>query len=308
MAGEPLVTLSAFADEISQDLDEAMDCLAENGIRHLELRQACGKRVIEMGDTDIREIRKKLKGRGFRLSSIGSHIGKVDVRKPFRPHLDEFKRILDRAVFLEAPFIRIFSYSMPGDPDEGRPERFRGEVMDRLAKKAELAASANVTLLHENEKGIYGDIPARCRDIFETVRHPRLRAAFDPANFVRVGVEPCEEAWPLLKDFVAYFHVKDARRGQEGNVKAGEGDGRFREILAEAKGRGFRGFCSMEPHLQVSASTYGFTGPEEFGEAVAAIKSILGAIGFPFEEPKEEETFPIPAAAPAGTGRGVGLP
>jgi hypothetical protein len=59
--------------------------------------------------------------------------------------------------------------------------------MRALAKVAE---AANVILLHGNEQEIYGDIPHRCLDIVTSVDWPNLRLAWDPANFVQVGVGP----------------------------------------------------------------------------------------------------------------------
>ncbi|MEK7270242.1 MAG: sugar phosphate isomerase/epimerase family protein [Planctomycetota bacterium] len=281
MPEKPLVTFSAFADEISMDLLEEMACLAQNGIRHIELRQVYSKKVIDLSDAECRDVRKSMKDHGFSLSSIGSHIGKVDVRAPFEPHLEDYKRILDRAVFFESPFVRVFSYFMPKDEDASA---YRSAVLDRMAKKADLALSAGVVLLHENEKEIFGDVPERCRDILATVAHPNLRAAFDPANFVQVGVDPFRRAWPILKEFVVYFHIKDARKGTGDVVKAGEGDGEFREILTEARDMGYRGFASMEPHLLVAGASTGFTGAEKFGEAVRAIKMILCELDFPYVE------------------------
>jgi hypothetical protein len=46
------------------------------------------------------------------------------------------------------------------------------------------AKGHDAVLLHENEKEIYGDIPARCPDVVESIGSDQLRLAWDPANFV----------------------------------------------------------------------------------------------------------------------------
>ncbi len=38
---------------------------------------------------------------------------------------------------------------------------------------------------------------------------------------------------------------------------------------------GYEGFCVLEPHLVVAGLSHGFTGPERFADAVAALKGIL---------------------------------
>ena len=65
--------------------------------------------------------------------------------------------------------------------------------------------------LHENEKEIYGDIPRRCVDILETVGSPNLRAAWDAANFVQVGVRPHTEGFAALRPYLEYVQIKDAQ-------------------------------------------------------------------------------------------------
>ena len=65
-------------------------------------------------------------------------------------------------------------------------------------------------LLHENEKEIYGDVPARCLDVVRSVGSPHLRLAWDPANFVQVGVRPFTEGYAMLRPHVSYIQIKDA--------------------------------------------------------------------------------------------------
>ena len=59
-------------------------------------------------------------------------------------------------------YIRVFSFYIPKDKDAAE---FRDEVMRRMTEMTRLAEKEDVVLLHENEKGIYGDIAPRCVDI-----------------------------------------------------------------------------------------------------------------------------------------------
>ena len=56
---------------------------------------------------------------------------------------------------------------------------YRDEVMNRLARFVEYAKEQDVVLLHENEKGIYGDVASRCREIFEKLYCENFRCTFD---------------------------------------------------------------------------------------------------------------------------------
>lgn len=272
-------TLTGFADEISPDLDEQLDTLARESLRYLELRAVWGKNVLRLDDVELARVRQALDRQGVGVSSIGSPIGKIGVADDFAPHLEDFKRALHAAHVMGAPFVRIFSFYIPEGDD---PARYRDEVLSRLGRLVEVADGAGVTLLHENERGIYGDTPARCRDLLATLDSPLLRAAWDPANFVLCGVRPYTEGYDLLRPYTAYVHVKDARRDEGRVVPAGQGDGEVRETLAALHDSGFDGFFSLEPHLKAAGQFSGFSGPALFGEAAQAFKALLRELGIPW--------------------------
>ncbi|MDP9313619.1 MAG: sugar phosphate isomerase/epimerase [Chloroflexota bacterium] len=264
--------LSGFADEISPDLDVQVETLLGEGIKHLEFRGVWGKNVLTLSDEEIESFRATLAQHGMKVSSIGSPIGKIKITDDFKPHLAAFDRALHIARTVEAPFIRIFSFFMPDGDD---PARYREEVLDRLHQIVRRAEGSGITLLHENEKEIYGDIPSRCLDILTQINSPALRAAWDPANFVQCGVRPFTEGYAALQPFIAYIHVKDALLATGEVVPAGQGDGEWPQTIAALRDGGFDGFFSLEPHLREAGPFAGFSGPELFRTAVGALKGLL---------------------------------
>lgn len=269
-------TLTGFADEISPDLTEQLATLEAESIRHIEIRGVWGKNVLKLDDDEIGRVKVALARAGVRVSSIGSPIGKIAIADDFAPHLDDFRRALAVARTLEAPYIRIFSFFLPHGED---PAHYRDEVLDRLGAIVREAEGAGVTLVHENEKEIYGDIPARCHDLLTQIDSPILRAAWDPANFVQCGVRPYAEGYALLRPFIAYVHIKDAVRATGKVVPPGEGDGQLRETLAALRDSGFDGFFSLEPHLSAAGTFSGFSGPDLFRTATRAFKGLLAEQG-----------------------------
>ena len=76
----------------------------------------------------------------------------------------------------------------------------------------------------------------------------RLRAVFDPANFVQCGQKTFPDAFDMLAPYVEYMHIKDALA--DGSVvPAGMGEGRVGDILKALADRNYTGFLSLEPHL-----------------------------------------------------------
>lgn len=237
--------VSCFADEIDSSVDKQIALMKELGLEWIEFRSGDGKGVAEYTQKEALALKKKLDDSHIRLSAVGSPIGKIDITADFAPHFDAFRHICELAGIWETPRIRCFSFFIP---EKEEAEKYRDEVLRRTAAMVEYAAGKNLVLLHENEKGIYGDNAARCLDLMREFYGDSYQATFDFANFVQCGQDTLE-AWELLKDYTAYIHVKDAVWGTGEVVPVGMGDGHVKQILTLLDQRGFEGFLSLEPHL-----------------------------------------------------------
>jgi len=269
--------LSAFADEISPEPIEQIKVLKACGIRHIEFRSIHKTNVLALSDAQIAEFKALLDAEGFKLSAIGSPIGKIRVDEPFEPHLLKFQRAIDLCKVFGTPNIRVFSYYPPVlFDDDWKPHR--DEVIRRMTAKIEIAQKNGIVLFHENEHRIYGDSPERLADLYSTLKSPHFKAAFDPANFVFCGYDPVK-GWEVCKPYTAHFHIKDWKAKEEHGSIPGEGQGNIPAVMADAVKMGYKGFATMEPHLLGGGPTGGVTGPELFPKAVAAFKKILDGVG-----------------------------
>jgi sugar phosphate isomerase/epimerase len=268
------VTLSVFADEIAREFGEQLDAMAKEGLDRLDLRAAWGTNVLDLSDDQLGEVQRLLGQRGMRVACIGSPIGKTPIVEPFEDQVPRFRRALEVAKRVGATNIRIFSFYLPkGEP----PAYYRDEVLRRIAAMAAIAAkeAPELLLLHENERNIYGEQPAECADILNSVAARNLKAIFDPANFVQAKVRPFQDAFPLLAPQIAYMHIKDATWAEGRVTPAGQGDGQLREILSALRARGWEGVLALEPHLAHAGRSSGWTGPEQLHVAVDALNGLL---------------------------------
>lgn len=266
-----MLKLSAFADEISPDLDEQIRVCKEIGVTHIELRGVNKINVLDFDAALRREIKTKLDAAGLGVISIGSPIGKVKINDSWEQHLERFKIAVEAAEYFKSPYIRLFSYYPPEKGDDIR--KHRGEVMRRMSAKVEYVKDRPVTLLHENEVEIYGARGPECVDLMKTMNSPKLRNAFDFANFVQAGDHPLDN-WPGLKPYTVHIHIKDAIWGSGKVVPAGQGDGQLEPILVDAWKSGYRGFLSLEPHLAAHEQFFGFSGPGLFKVGADALKAL----------------------------------
>lgn len=268
--------LSGFGDEIDPDPVVQLAVLAALGARHLELRSAWDVNVVDLGPDRLDRIAALLSERDMAVSAIASPIGKVLITDDPAGERDRLDRAIAAAHRLDCRYIRLFSFYRPPGVE---PAETRDEVLRRMAGWATAAERAQVVLVHENEKEIYGDTPDRVRDLVESVGSPALRVAWDSANFVQVGVRPFTDGYAMLRPYLEYLQVKDAIAETGAVVPAGHGDGELRATLAALRDDGYAGFASLEPHLALQSATGGFSGPAEFGRAARAFAALTNEIG-----------------------------
>ncbi len=243
------LTLSAFADEASASLIEQIKALKENDIPYLEVRGVDGKNVSSLSLDEARAAAQTLKQNGIRVYSIGSPIGKVKLSDDFEREYARLCHTLEIAKVMEAECIRMFSFFDAQGDEEA--------VLSRMARFAEAASSAGITLCHENEKGIFGDSAECCLAIVRAV--PEIRSVFDPANFIQCSVDTAS-AWALLKDSVKYLHIKDAL--PDGTVvPAGYGIGNLEAITRDFVARGGK-VATLEPHLHAFTGLSALSGED----------------------------------------------
>jgi len=272
-----MMKLAAFADEISPDLNEQIKVCKENQVTHFELRGVYGKNVLDFDKALRSEIKTKLHDSGLAVVSIGSPIGKVKISDPWPAHFERFKIAVDAAEYFGAPFVRVFSYY---SPEGGCVLEHREEVLRRFRDKVQYIKDRPVTIVHENEAKIYGEKGRECLDLMKSINSPKLRSAFDFANFVQASEKPLSN-WPSLKPYSVHIHIKDALMAGSKVVPAGEGDGQVEPILLDLSKSGYTGFLSLEPHLAAQGQFSGFSGPALFKVAADALKNLCRKNGIP---------------------------
>jgi sugar phosphate isomerase/epimerase len=280
-----VIRLSGFADEVSPHLEEQIAMLEREQIHFLDLRSVNGINVLDLTDQQIALIKRTLDDHGISVAAIASPIGKVPIDSSFDDHLHRFERAITVAQVFQTPYVRMFSFYPPtaatGHGAAPDPSSYRDEVLRRMREMVARARAANIILVHENEKDIYGDTAARCVDLHEHCADAHLRAAFDPANFIQCAQTPYPDAYEALHPWLGYVHVKDAL--PDGRVvAAGEGVAHWPELLQRLRADGYDGFLSLEPHLAYAGQFQGFSGADLFAQAFQALQRLLQGMGWEY--------------------------
>lgn len=236
---------SAFADEIDACFDKQIEALKELNIGLIELRGVDGKSFIELTDDEVEAVKAKLDNNSIGISALGTPIGKINVDGDFEAHKKLLARIMDIGDMLGCKILRIFSfYPAEGMSDDDFREitfRYVGELLD-------MADARGFILCHENEKDIFGCSPERELELMEHFGG-RLKAVLDPGNFA-FCFEDASKGYPLLRDHIKYFHIKDADESGA-IVPPGKGVACLEETLkaVAADRKDETVILTMEPHL-----------------------------------------------------------
>lgn len=271
-----MARLSAFADEVSQDLKTQLLFLQKNNIQNIEIRFIDSKNICDYPLTAIREFKKMIDDFGIGFSALGSPIGKVRIDESFEPHMDKFKHVVAISDELGINFIRVFSYY---PPDGNNIDGFEEAVLERMTRKINYlkGTDGNIQLVHENEANIFGHNAMNCALMARSLDPEYFGLVYDPANFVwgEKITDNMSSCWRELAPYVCHIHIKDWKLGdKETGVIPGEGDGQIPELFRQLKQTNYSGYVTMEPHLSHGGQFGGETEPELFVKAIQATKQL----------------------------------
>lgn len=273
-----MIRLCAFSDEAGSSLKEQIEALKRNNISLMELRSVDKKNVADFSLEEATKYQEEMERNNISVWSIGSPIGKVNIDVDFSEYLKKVEHVCKLARIFKTDKIRMFSFFHAYEKEE--------LVYSYLKEMVKVASKYGVTLYHENEKDIFGDIASRVDSIMKNV--DGLKFIYDPANYLQCN-ELAINTLNLFHSKTDYFHIKDVISETGQLVPAGYGDGMIEELVRRIDSDKT---LTLEPHLSVFDAyktidntemkhkfTYG-SNNEAFDAAVNALKDILIKVGY----------------------------
>ena len=257
--------LGIITDELTGQLNEALDFISSYHLQWCELREIWGKNIVNSSREDLDRARDLIAQHAIRVSEIASPLFKWNCpqmpakagekRDTFSASFTEedAEKLLDQsfelARFFGTRMVRIFTYWRVDDPAKAYPY-----VRDRMAKAAEVAARNKIVLNIENEHACNVGTGKELGRLLREVNSPSLRGVWDPANATMLGEVPYPDGYEAVKGLFPHMHVKDSRK----NVKTGELEwapvgggivdfkGQFQALHRD----GYEGTISLETHYK----------------------------------------------------------
>lgn len=253
-------------------IEQILEAARANGYHGVELRHYKGSLDLPKALADVAGgptgFRRQFEDAGVEVCCVDTSLVLTDTKSTASDGIP----LLDLALELGAPFIRVFG----GDVPEGES---REDCMKRSAEKmrllGKLAAERGLrTVLETHDAFSTG---AQVAELLDVAGDEGTGALWDLHHPVRMG-EPVEETARLLVSRTYHTHVKDSIQGG-GHTLLGEGDIPLRDLIGALHRAGYHDYLSLEwerawhPEMQA---------PEvAFPQAAQYLTQLLAELGIP---------------------------
>lgn len=269
-----MMPLGIISDEVGDDLQHACETLRGWGLRHVELRQAWGKNVVQWEEDEVERAMMIVRDQGLTVTAVASPVFKSPLDEQPRRQQADFAlegvesmeaqlELLDRACGLArrfgTRFVRVFTFWR-----EPWSDLVEDRLADRFERAARVAKRHDVTLAVENEPvcivGTGRELARVCRLLDERIPddlRPHLGVLWDPGNALAGGEDdPYPGGYRALGACrPVHVHLKDLVHDADGSptfVPIGEGHVDYRGQLARLRTDGYDGALVLEPHYAPS--------------------------------------------------------
>jgi sugar phosphate isomerase/epimerase len=273
--------ISIITDELSSDLDTALELASELGVQGVELRGIGEHRYPDVSRLMQARVPELLSEYQLPVVSLSPGLFKIPLPKHVPEndrvllwddaigyareqraaevlayHVEELlPRTIEAAADLGCPLINCFSFLRGVESwDAPIPER----VIELLRHAAKLAAKSGLILSIENDGSCWGATTGLLAHLLGLVAQPNVGVTWDPANAYRAGQErPFPDGYETIRDSVRHVHLKnaatDSRTGRRYFDFDGAIDwsGQLQALLRD----NYTGFVSIETHQRPKLST-----------------------------------------------------
>jgi sugar phosphate isomerase/epimerase len=264
--------ISLITDEISADLETAIEIGASWGVRDFELRTVGDDRVPNLPDYQRSCLKELLEEYQARVIAISPGLFKCPFpgksRSRFsiqamdhalyqkwhtakdlvRYHQEELlPKALQYAIEIGAKIVVIFSFERDDPANIAAPD----EIVEILQDAAVQAEHLGLELAIEVENGFWADSGQHTCDLLSRVNRPGLGVNWDPGNAFEAGDVPYPTGYQAIRDYLKHLHFKDVvclENGQYEYAIQGEIDwaGQIEALVYD----GYAGHISIETHMR----------------------------------------------------------
>lgn len=255
-----------LTDEISQDLDKALDLCCLRGFKAIEVRSVWNTPPHKLSLHQCRDIVKRATDRGITIAAFASPVFKSPLPDS-ASQLAQCESLLVRSIeqceSLGTRLLRIFSFYRNGKPNVVAAAAAMDAVLTRVP-------TDGLTLAVETGTRSNTPTAALARELLDNLRRSNLGILWDPGNTVFAGFSNSNSngmdgLTDLLPSDPVHVHIKDPL-GTTGYVELGCGDLAWPKILDALAERKYQGYLSLETHWRLKKVLNATERDEPWGE------------------------------------------
>ncbi len=221
------------------EIDQLIDAARASGYDGIELRAYKGSLdlVKVLGDLPggPAEFRRRLSRAGISVCCLDTSVQLTDPD----PSTTEGERMIDLAMVLGAPYLRVFGGDVPaGESSESASAR-AAEKLTHLGRKA---AQRDKRILLETHDAFSSG--AQVAALMRATSEEGTGVLWDLHHPYRMGETPQQTAG-LIAARTYHAHIKDSKT-DAGHTLLGEGDIPLAELVGALHAAGYRGYLSLE--------------------------------------------------------------
>jgi sugar phosphate isomerase/epimerase len=270
MSGIKLAVSGQQLGAFGKPLEEILSVLKSFSVSWVELwtfNLVGGFRGGKCSEEDVEKTRELLRRHGVGVACVtnGGAFERVVVERPEK-YVESMKETIKVAKELGASIVNCYVGLFAPTPDADiKP------FVETVKPIVRYAEEMGVTVVLENEAHDASGTPERMLRILKAVDSDCFKTNFDPTNYYQANVEPFPYAYELLKDYIAYVHLKNGCRfipGVHPDYAKGApfappndnvyifypplpyGAVNVEGLIERLKEDGYNGFCTLEPHVR----------------------------------------------------------
>ncbi|MCL5408891.1 MAG: sugar phosphate isomerase/epimerase [Candidatus Omnitrophica bacterium] len=152
-----------------------------------------------------KEIKKITEDYGIKVSSYGSYYNVEN------KDTDSFKDVLNTAIYLGAPIIRVWAGNKSSDQAD---KEYRNYIIKESRKIGEIAAKEGITVAYEYHGGTLTDTNESTQRLLEEVSCDNIKSYWQPpvGNTFKYAMEGLEKILPWLTNVHIFYWDKTGKR------------------------------------------------------------------------------------------------
>ncbi len=248
-----LFKTSVITDEISQDLQIAIELAKRFSLDAVEIRSVYDKGPFEFITEDLHSMNKQIKDAGLKVSAISAPFYKCDMNneEEVAAHLVGLENCIKAAKIFDTNMIRGFAFWTNGKLDD-----CIDKIVELYQKPIEMLKDTGITLVLESDPSVNTTNAFELSKVLDAINHPQVKALWDPGNNIYSPnfETPYPDGYQYIKPHMAHVHLKDAVLDEENNAIGccfGAGLVDFKGQLQSLIDDGYDGYVVMETHYRI---------------------------------------------------------